>query len=158
MSSEEVKYQAFDGDVDNEDSLLRQTQQLRIKLVTDMVNDGQIHKDLKAVDRVERLINGIDKQVMTKRKIKAAERGAEATQDLANSLNGFLMQRAGVRIARHDDTPEDLNGGYQPTVPEIAGSRPIKDGELAPVGEKIDVDAIMSAAFSSRRPQDDDED
>ncbi|EJT5727268.1 hypothetical protein N3M33_005177, partial [Escherichia coli] len=48
--SEEVKYQAFDGDVDNEDSLLRQTQQLRVKLVTDMVNDGEVHKDLKAVD------------------------------------------------------------------------------------------------------------
>ncbi|EIN7676968.1 hypothetical protein LPQ46_004541, partial [Salmonella enterica] len=77
--SEEVKYQAFDGDVDNEDSLLRQTQQLRVKLVTDMVNDGEVHKDLKAVDRIERLINGIDKQVMTKRKIKAAEKGAEAT-------------------------------------------------------------------------------
>ena len=62
--SEEVKYQAFDGDVDNEDSLLRQTQQLRVKLVTDMVNDGEVHKDLKAVDRIERLINGIDKQVI----------------------------------------------------------------------------------------------
>lgn len=155
--SEEVKYQAFDGDVDNEDSLLRQTQQLRVKLVTDMVNDGQVHKDLKAVDRIERLINGIDKQVMTKRKIKAAERGAEATQDLANSLNGFLMNRAGVGIKRHDDE-EDLNNGYQPTVPQIAAVRPPKEGELAPVGEKIDVDQIMSTAFANRRPDSDDED
>ncbi|QVW55254.1 hypothetical protein pEaSNUABM29_00214 [Erwinia phage pEa_SNUABM_29] len=155
--SEEVKYQAFDGDVDNEDSLLRQTQQLRVKIVTDMTNEAGFHTDLKAIDRVERLINGIDKQVMTKRKIKAAEKGAEATSDLANSLNGFLMQRGGLHIGRHDDTPEDLNGGYQPVIPEIVAARPTKDGELAPVGEKVDVDSIMAAAFKSR-PQDDDED
>lgn len=155
--SEEVKYQAFDGDVDNEDSLLRQTQQLRVKLVTDMVNETEVHKDLKAVDRIERLINGIDKQVMTKRKISAAEKGAEATQDLANSLNGFLMTRAGIGIKRHDDD-NDLNTGYQPTIPTIAAKRPPKDGELAPVGEQVDVTTIMAASFAKHRPQEDDED
>ncbi|ANZ50668.1 hypothetical protein STRATTON_243 [Erwinia phage vB_EamM_Stratton] len=144
--SEEVKYQAFDGNVDDEDSLLRETQQLRIRLANDMAAEPKVHTDLKAVDRIDRLLNSVDKQIMSKRKIKAAEKGAEATQDVANALNGFLMQRAGVGIKRHDAPPSE-NTGYQPPLPQIDDVE-MNPGQLAPVGDAIDVGNIMASAYS----------
>lgn len=144
--SEEVKYQAFDGNVDDEDSLLRETQQLRVRLANDMAAEAGVHKDLKAVDSIDRLLNSVDKQIMTKRKIQAAVKGAEATQDLANGLNNFLMQRAGVGIKRHDGPPAE-NTGYQPPRPQIELIE-MNPGQLAPVGDAIDVSNIMSAAYS----------
>lgn len=155
--SEEVKYQAFDGNVDDEDSLLRETQQLRIRLANDMAAESQVHKDLKAVDRIDRLLNSVDKQILSKRKIKAAEKGAEATQDVANALNGFLMQRAGVGIKRHDAPPEE-NVGYQPPRPRIENID-MNPGQLAPVGDAIDVGHIMQSAYSrSKQTSEDDAD
>lgn len=155
--SEEVNYQAFDGNVDDDDSLLRETQQLRVRIVNDMAAEAQVHRDLKSIDRIDRLLNSVDKQILTRHKIKAAEKGAAATQDVANALNGFLMQRAGVGIKRHDEISSE-NTGYQPPLPQIDNVE-MNPGQLAPVGDTIDVSQIMASAYSREKASsEDDED
>lgn len=149
MADEEVKYQAFDGDVDDEESLLRQTQQARVRIVNLILDDPQAHKDLKTVDRLGSLLNDVDKQIISKRRVAAAQKNSEANQDLANALNSILMQRGNIKIRRHDEEIEETKG-YQPPVPVIPDVE-VTEGELAPVGEQIDVRSIMTAAFA--RPE-----
>lgn len=149
MADEEVKYQAFDGDVDDEESLLRQTQQARVRIVNLILDDPQAHKDLKTVDRLGSLLNDVDKQIISKRRVAAAQKNSEANQDLANALNSILMQRGNIKIRRHDEEIEESQG-YQPPVPVIPDVE-VTEGELAPVGEQIDVKSIMTAAFA--RPE-----
>ncbi len=149
MADEEVKYQAFDGDVDDEESLLRQTQQARVRIVNLILDDPQAHKDLKTVDRLGSLLNDVDKQIISKRRVAAAQKNSEANQDLANALNSILMQRGNIKIRRHDEEVEETQG-YQPPVPVIPDVE-VTEGELAPVGEQIDVRSIMTAAFA--RPE-----
>lgn len=149
MADEEVKYQAFDGDVDDEESLLRQTQQARVRIVNLILDDPQAHKDLKTVDRLGSLLNDVDKQIISKRRVAAAQKNSEANQDLANALNSILMQRGNIKIRRHDEEVEESQG-YQPPVPVIPDVE-VTEGELAPVGEQIDVRSIMTAAFA--RPE-----
>ncbi|ENY3894891.1 hypothetical protein ACFXH4_000095 [Shigella flexneri] len=149
MADEEVKYQAFDGDVDDEESLLRQTQQARVRIVNLILDDPQAHKDLKTVDRLGSLLNDVDKQIISKRRVAAAQKNSEANQDLANALNSILMQRGNIKIRRHDEEIEETQG-YQPPVPVIPNVE-VTEGELAPVGEQIDVRSIMTAAFA--RPE-----
>nr|DAO89079.1 MAG TPA: hypothetical protein [Caudoviricetes sp.] len=149
MADEEVKYQAFDGDVDDEESLLRQTQQARVRIVNLILDDPQAHKDLKTVDRLGSLLNDVDKQIISKRRVAAAQKNSEANQDLANALNSILMQRGNIKIRRHDEEIEESQG-YQPPVPVIPDVE-VTEGELAPVGEQIDVRSIMTAAFA--RPE-----
>ncbi|ELW5301202.1 hypothetical protein SH780_000199 [Shigella flexneri] len=149
MADEEVKYQAFDGDVDDEESLLRQTQQARVRIVNLILDDPQAHKDLKTVDRLGSLLNDVDKQIISKRRVAAAQKNSEANQDLANALNSILMQRGNIKIRRHDEEIEETQG-YQPPVPVIPDVE-VTEGELAPVGEQIDVKSIMTAAFA--RPE-----
>lgn len=149
MADEEVKYQAFDGDVDDEESLLRQTQQARVRIVNLILDDPQAHKDLKTVDRLGSLLNDVDKQIISKRRVAAAQKNSEANQDLANALNSILMQRGNIKIRRHDEETEETQG-YQPPVPVIPDVE-VTEGELAPVGEQIDVKSIMTAAFA--RPE-----
>lgn len=154
MADEEVKYQAFDGDVDDEESLLRQTQQARVRIVNLILDDPQAHKDLKTVDRLGSLLNDVDKQIISKRRVAAAQKNSEANQDLANALNSILMQRGNIKIRRHDEEIEETQG-YQPPVPAIPNVE-VTEGELAPVGEQIDVKSIMMAAFA--RPVQDEQD
>ncbi|HCM8676919.1 TPA: hypothetical protein N4790_004667, partial [Shigella sonnei] len=132
-----------------EESLLRQTQQARVRIVNLILDDPQAHKDLKTVDRLGSLLNDVDKQIISKRRVAAAQKNSEANQDLANALNSILMQRGNIKIRRHDEEIEESQG-YQPPVPVIPDVE-VTEGELAPVGEQIDVRSIMTAAFA--RPE-----
>lgn len=151
--SEEVKYQAFDGDVDDEESLLRQVQQARLRIANRIMEDDHAALDSKLVNSLDKMLNGMDKQILGKRRAEAAQKTAGAAQDVANALNNVVLGRPGVRIQRLDDAPEE-NTGYQPAIPNIP-AREHKEGELAPVGEKIDVESIMAVAFA--RPDSSDE-
>ncbi|QVW56100.1 hypothetical protein pEaSNUABM10_00237 [Erwinia phage pEa_SNUABM_10] len=144
--SEEVKYQAFDGDVDDEESLLRQTRQARIRVANLIMEDENVHKDKDLVNSLEKMLSGVDRQILGKRRAEAAQKTAGAAQDVANALNSVVLGRPGVRIQRHDDNNEE-NTGYQPALPNVP-KQEHKEGELAPVGEKIDVNAIMAVAFA----------
>ena len=64
------------------------------------------------------------------------------------------MQRGNIKIRRHDEEIEETQG-YQPPVPAIPYVE-VTEGELAPVGEQIDVKSIMMAAFA--RPEQDEQD
>lgn len=147
--SEEVKYQAFDGEVDDEESLLRQVQQARLKIANDIMSEPKVHMDSKLVGSLDKMLNGIDKQVLGKRRAEAANKSAGAQQDVANALNNWVREKRGARIERHDGPPSDENTGYQPPLPSVPDGGQ-GEGELAPVGEKIDVNQIMAAAFAQR--------
>lgn len=157
MSEEvkEVQYQAFDGELDDE-SLLRQTQQARVRIANHILETKDAHADSKLVGSLAKMIDGIDKQVLGKRRAEAADKTAGAQQDVANALNDWVRDKRGARIERHDAPIEGQNSGYQPTVPFIpAGNQ--GEGELAPVGEKVDVEQIMRSAFASRPVADEDD-
>lgn len=154
--SEEVQYQAFDGEVDDEESLLRQVQLARLKIANDIMAEPKVHADPKLVSSLDKMLNGIDKQVLGKRRAEAANKSAGAQQDVANALNNWVREKRGARIERHDGPPEGENTGYQPPIPIIPDGGQA-EGELAPVGEKIDVNQIMATAFSQRPLEDEDE-
>lgn len=99
--------------MDDEESLLRQTQQARVRIVNLILDDPQAHKDLKTVDRLGSLLNDVDKQIISKRRVAAAQKNSEANQDLANALNSILMQRGNIKIRRHDEEIDETQG-YQP--------------------------------------------
>ncbi|ANZ48528.1 hypothetical protein BIZ78_gp047 [Erwinia phage vB_EamM_Caitlin] len=151
-----VAYQAFDGDVDDEESLLRQTQQARIKISNDLMQVPQMHLDSKLVSSLVKMLDGVDKQVLGKRRAEAADKSAGAQQDVANALNNWVRDKRGARIERHDGPPDGQNSGYQPAVPHIPDGEH-GEGELAPVGEKIDVELIMKTAFAQRPVGDEDD-
>lgn len=157
MSEEvkEVKYQAFDGELDDE-SLLRQTQQARMRIANRIMEDDSAALDSKLVGSLSKMIDGIDKQVLGRRRAEAADKSAGAQQDVANALNDWVRDKRGARIERHDGPPEGENSGYQPTVPHIPDGGQ-DEGELAPVGEKIDVELIMKTAFAQRPIGDEDD-
>lgn len=154
--SEEVQYQAFDGEVDDEESLLRQTQQARIRIANGIMGEQGVHKDKELVNSLQKMLDGIDKQVLGKRRAEAANKTAGAAQDVANALNGWVREKRAPRLSRHDELPEE-NAGYQPPVPPVPKGN-IKEGELAPVGEKVDVETIMATAFAQQRPDQSEED
>lgn len=153
--SEEVKYQAFDGEVDDEESLLRQVQQARLKIANDIMAETKVHLDSKLINSLDKMLNGLDKQVLGKRRADAASKTAGAAQDVANALNSWVRDKRGARIERHDGPPAE-NTGYQPPLPNIPDGGQ-GEGELAPVGEKVDVNQIMATAFSQRPIGDEDE-
>lgn len=157
MSEEvkEVKYQAFDGELDDE-SLLRQTQQARMRIANRIMEDDNAALDSKLVGSLSKMIDGIDKQVLGRRRAEAADKSAGAQQDVANALNNWVREKRGARIERHDGPPEGENSGYQPTIPQIPDGGQ-GEGELAPVGEKIDVEQIMRSAFAQRPVGDEDD-
>lgn len=150
--SEEVKYQAFDGEVDDNESLLRQTRQARIRIANSLMEVNNIHLDKDLVGSLEKMLSGVDRQILGKQRAEAATKTAGAAQDVANALNNVVLGRPGVRIQRLDEAPEE-NSGYHPPLPNVP-SREHKEGELAPVGEKIDVEAIMAVAFARPDAQD----
>ncbi|ANZ48805.1 hypothetical protein BIZ83_gp048 [Erwinia phage vB_EamM_ChrisDB] len=157
MSEEAVvKYQAFDGEVDDVESLLRQTRQARIRIANDIMAEQGVHKDKDLVGSLEKMLAGVDKQILGKQRAEAASKSAGAQQDVANALNNWVRDKRGARIERHDGPPEGENSGYQPAIPHIPDGGQ-GEGELAPVGEKVDVEQIMKTAFSQRPVDEDDE-
>lgn len=154
--SEEVKYQAFDGEVNDEESLLRQTQQARIRIANQIMEEPCVHKDKDLVNSLNKMLDGVDKQVLGKRRAAAADKSAGAAVDVATALNTWVREKRGARIERHDGPPEGENSGYQPTIPSIPDGGQ-GAGELAPVGEKVDVEQIMKVAFSQRPVGDEDD-
>lgn len=152
MSVEEKKIK-YEGDIDDDDALMRHTQHLRIAVIDQLMDQSGYANDPKAVGSLQKMMDGIDKQVLGKRRAAAADKSNAINSDLANTLNEWVTQKAGARIQRHDEAPET---GYRPPaadIPSVAHG----EGELAPVGELINVEDIMKAAFASRRPVDDED-
>lgn len=145
----------FNGDINNEDDVLRFTQQARALALNQLLQTKDLGNDPKAVNSLSKLVDGMDKQVLTKRRIATAEKANEISGDVANTLNQWVTGKAGAKIQRHDATGADT--GHRPMVP-LLPSATHKDGELAPVGAQVDVELIMKTAFSQRRPEDDEDD
>jgi hypothetical protein len=145
----------FNGDINNEDDVLRYTQQVRLMALNQIAQIHNVGADPKAVNSLAKLADGMDKQVLTKRRIATAEKANEISGDMANTLNQWVTGKAGAKIQRHDAPGSDT--GHRPAIP-VLPTAIHKEGELAPVGSQVDVEAIMRTAFGQRRPSDEDDD
>ncbi|QXO09675.1 hypothetical protein pEaSNUABM11_00251 [Erwinia phage pEa_SNUABM_11] len=145
----------FNGDINNEDDVLRFTQQVRMLALNQVSLTKDLGSDHKAINSLAKLADGMDKQVLTKKRIATAEKANEISSDVANTLNQWVTGKAGAKIQRHDAPGADT--GHRPMIP-ILPSVIHKEGELAPVGSQVDVEQIMKTAFSQRRPTDEDDD
>lgn len=157
MSGEETPAEVivgFNGDITNDDDALRFTQLARMFALNQVMNIKDLGADPKAVSSLAKLADGMDKQILTKRRIATAEKANEISGDMANTLNMWVKDKAGAKIQRHDAPGGDT--GYRPVIP-VLPSATHKEGELAPVGSQVDVEAIMRTAFS-QRPLDEDDD
>lgn len=146
----ELLHVGFDGAVDDDDAILNHTKRARLT-VLDGIMVGKPASGLsdKEIANLAKMADGLDKQILTKKRLDVASQGNEKIGDLANVLNNLVIGQAGVKITRHDDETPDADG-YSPTIPDIPDANFIA-GELSPVGETIDVDTIIREEFNKTR-------
>lgn len=141
-------------DAADEEAVLRRTQDLRLRIVSRMAAQTDIHHDVKMLAQLDKFLAGADKQVLNLRRLKVMERGADAAESVAQTLDRYVAER-GAKLARHDAPPEA--GDYRPTVPTLPKFE-MKDGELDPVGQNIDVEEIIHKSLEKMRPEISDQD
>lgn len=158
MSDEELTDESFASsiplpidivDTGDEAAVLKRTQDVRMRLVSRIAANGDIHNDVKMLGQLEKLLSSADKQILNLRRLKIMERGADAAESVAQTLDRYVAER-GARLARHDAPPE--SGGYQPAVP-VLPKFDMKAGELDPVGQNIDVEEIIHNSLEKLRPE-----
>lgn len=132
----------------DEAAVLQRTQDLRMRIVSRIAAQSDVHHDVKMLGQLEKLLTSADKQVLNLRRLKVMERGADAAESVAQTLDRYVAER-GAKLARHDAPPED--GDYRPTVPTLPKFE-MKDGELDPVGQNIDVEEIIHKSLEKMRP------
>lgn len=142
-------------DLTNEEAILEATRAVRLRIANQILLTGDISEDEKKVNSLGKMLDGLDKQIFTARRVASLDKAADAASDVANAFNNFLS-RQGTRVVRHNGDENKNTDGYRPVVPEIPLVE-LKEGELAPVGEKIDVEGIISTAFARRAPEDDED-
>ena len=141
-------------DAADDDAVLKRTQDVRMRLVSRMVANEDVHHDPKMLAQLDKYLTGADKQVFSARKLKLQERGIGAAESVAATLDRYVEQQ-GAKIERHDgDTP---TGDYRPTVPKLPVFE-MKSGELDPVGATVDVEEIIFTALENKRPGGQDQD
>lgn len=141
----------YTGAIDDDDAILNHTKRARLTVLDSiMVKDASQLSD-KEIANIGKMADGVDKQILTKKRLDVASQGNEKIGDLANVLNNLVIGQAGVKITRHDDDAADVDG-YQPVVPEIPRANFIA-GELAAVGESIDVESIIRDEFDRTRSE-----
>lgn len=147
MSGEEkLPHQTFNGDIADDVAVERHTQRIRVTVADAIMSKPAASLDKDEINSLNKMLSGIDSQVTNRRRIAAQEKSAEKTGDLANAIAQVLGDRLGAKIQRHDDAPTE-GEGYHPVIPDIP-SATHADGELAPVGEAIDVEEILNSEFS----------
>lgn len=132
----------------DEAAVLQRTQDLRMRVVSRIAAKSDIHHDVKMLAQLDKFLAGADKQVMNLRRLKIMERGADAAESVAQTLDRYVAER-GAKLVRHDGPPEE--DGYRPTVPALP-KFDMKDGELDPVGQTIDVEDIIHKSLEKMRP------
>jgi len=140
-------------DPTNEDDVLKRTQDLRLRIAAKMSCDQNIQSDMKALAQLNKLIDGADKQVFSSRKMRLMERDTAAAESVAAVLDRYVTE-SGATIKRHDG--DEPAGDYRPQRPQLPNFQ-MKEGELAPVGQTVDVDSIMATALQKLRPGDEDQ-
>ena len=142
-------------DLTNEEAILEATRSVRLRVANQILLSGDISEDEKKINSLGKMLDGLDKQIFTGRRVAALDKAADAASDVANAFNNFLTKQ-GSRVIRHDGDEKGNPDGYRPTVPDIPMVE-LKEGELAPVGEKVDVESIISTAFRRPDPEDDED-
>lgn len=131
---------------DPDDASLEETQRIRMKLIGVMDGVDKIHEDSKMVGSLIKLLDGVDKQVLGKRRIKAQEGGNKATSDMAKAINDAIRQN-GSRMVRVDSSEQPTD--YRPPKPNLP-QFDVDPGELSPVGEAINVEEIIAASYGTK--------
>lgn len=142
-------------DLTNEEAILEATRSVRLRIANQILLSGDISEDEKKINSLGKMLDGLDKQIFTGRRVASLDKAADAASDVANAFNNFLSKQ-GTRVVRHSGDENRNTDGYRPTIPDIPLVE-LKEGELAPVGEKIDVEGIISTAFARREPEDDED-
>lgn len=140
----------FKGALDDDDAILTHTKRVRVVVLDSIMTKAADTLTDKDINNLAKMADGIDKQVMGKRRLDVQQQGNEKIGDLANVLNNLVIGQAGVKIKRHDEDTDSSGEDYHPTVPPIPEAKFIP-GELSPVGEQIDVEAIMKDEFDKIR-------
>ncbi len=140
---------SFQGAIEDDDAILNHTKRVRLTVLDAIMSKPALGLSDKEIANLGKMADGIDKQVLSKKRLDVQQQGNEKIGDLANVLNNLVIGQAGVKITRHDDDHTDTEG-YQPTIPEIPEAKFIA-GELAAVGESIDVEAIIRDEFDKSR-------
>ena len=136
-----------------DDAVLAETQRIRMTAAARLSADKSTMRDPKMANVLIKLMDGADKQVTTKRRIDAMERGNEVSADLASTLDAYVAKLGGG-IRRHDTPSGDT---YRPEIPDIP-SFETKPGELDAVGKEVNVEGIIQTALDKIRANADDQD
>lgn len=156
LEEEKVSSAPVDDEVeiiDPDDETLNETQRIRLKLIGNLDKDEEIHKDPKLSNILIKLLDGADKQVLGKRRIKAQENGNKATSDMANAIERALREH-GSKMTRNDVDKEPPTD-YRPPAPNLK-KFDIDPGEVSPVGEPVDVEKIIRDTYASKPVDDED--
>lgn len=145
--SEENK---FKGALEDDDAILTHTKRVRVVVLDGIMSKPASELSDKEINNLAKMADGLDKQIMGKRRLDVQSQSNEKIGDLANVLNNLVIGQAGVKIKRHDESTETNGEDYHPEIPPIPEAKFIP-GELSPVGEQIDVEAIMKDEFDKIR-------
>ncbi len=147
---------------ESDDTLLDYTNNIRMNLANQMMTgeDKVSVDDSKGMRTLLTLLKDADSQVISKKRISAAEKSAEGFADLATALDGYLKKQAtvtGNKFKRHDGD-EDIIEGEIIGAPNVASLNiPKKEfikGQLAPSGAEVDIEDIMRRGREAQRADD----
>jgi hypothetical protein len=140
-----------------DDELLNYTQGVRVVVVKAITNvkPGDVLNvdDPKLMSTLAKFADGIDKQIIGRRRIDAANKTAGGLSDIANALDSYIRGKKSVSpgFKRHDE-PSDIPHDGPSNLHSI--NLPKKDfieGQLSTSGTSIDLDAIRSQGVEKQR-------
>lgn len=115
MSSEQENADAAlssDDLVDQQDLL--NTQTIRRKVIAAVMKNGQVPADVEDRRYLFMAIDGLDKQILTRRKVKAEERASQSKTATANLIADILLQTQNrTRQSSAEPIQTNLDENYQ---------------------------------------------
>ncbi|ATA65419.1 hypothetical protein CPT_Moabite_167 [Serratia phage Moabite] len=109
---EEVKEGEFqssrvaEGFPGNDDDRLEFTQSIRMMAVNQLVTDGKVPTDKDSINSLSKLLDGIDKQVIGKKRIQVADKANENDERIAH-----LLEEMSTRVVRGETPIESMYAG-----------------------------------------------
>lgn len=147
---------------DNDDSILDYTNRIRVNLANQMLSgESKVSvNDNKAMRTLTTLLKDADSQVISKKRVAAAEKTADGFSDIATALDSYLKNQTdqtGEKFQRHDG---DDDAGAETGLPDVSNlklpNNQFIEGQLEPSGTEIDIEDIMRKGREAQRAIDDD--
>ena len=128
-----------------EDADLAYTQGMRRQLIGKMTENGKMPEDTKDRSILLQALDGMDRQSLTKIKIKSDE-GMNSTKALAAETLANLFMNAGLKKSRQ--APEGHVREVLPALPDDLPPVQLVDGELDALGGGDTYDTFMARSKS----------